>query len=241
MNRFCAFASAAALALGGAAFGAQLNVSFNGLPGNNHDPDGNSFGQGSVRGGLFQLTINNVTGLSANKLGGDIATGNSFYSFCVEITETVSESNFNFDVNTQSIQGGASPLSPQPLVAQTAYLYTQFRAGTLTGFTALDNPNVNGLQDAIWFFQNQLGVADVDDNHLVQLSAKAQSFVDLANAAVSGGSWVGIGNVRILNLGPAGQDFPRQDMLALVPLPHGAGLASIGLIALAGVRRRKSL
>lgn len=241
MNRFSVCASAAALALGGVAYGAQLNVQFSGLPGSNHDPDGGSFGVGSTRGGLFEVTINNTTGLSSSQLGGDIVTGNVFYSFCVEVTETLSAGNHNFDVNTQSIQGGASPLSPQPLVAQTAYLYKNFRMGTLTGFTALDNANVNGLQDAIWFFQNQLGVADVDDNNLVTLSAKAQSFVDLANTAVNGGSWVGISNVRILNLGSASADFPRQDLLALVPLPHGAGLAGIGLLGLATMRRRKSL
>lgn len=236
---------ATVLALAGVAGAAQLHLELT-SDGSSHDPDGTSFGVGSVRGGLFRLTINNVDDLVANQLGGDIVTGNSFLSFCVEVTEFVSPpANYVFNVNTVSISGGASPNNPQPLVAQTAYLYSKFREGTVGslvtgGFTQSNDNDVNALQDAIWYFQHQLGAADVNDNGSVTLSTKAQDFVDAANDAVLvSGIWSGIGNVRILNLGVNGVN---QDQLALVPvpvpLPQGAAMASVGLVLLTSRRRR---
>lgn len=229
----------AALALAGAANAASVNVTL--IGGNNHDPDGAGFGRGNTHTGYFQMSVTNVSGIAANNLGGDISVGASFRTFCIEIGETLANGAHSFNVNTQSIQGGASPFNPQPLVAQTAFLYSTFRAGNagtiVAGWNDGSNAHLNALQDAIWFFQNQLGLEDVDDNAGVTLSANAQLFVDAANAAVSGGSWVGIGNVRVLNMGA---NSVSQDVLALVPLPQGAGLAGAAML-IAGIRRRRSL
>lgn len=245
MRKACVLGALSALAVASAAGAANLNVVVTNN-GSAHDPDGGSFGVGSTRGGIFTITINNTTGLAANQLGGDIVTGKVFDTFCVEVTENLaSGANYNFNVNTGSVQGGASPLSPQPLVAQTAFLYSTFRTGGMASialggtWSGTDDDNVNALQDAIWFFQNQLGVADVHDNNLVTLSAQAAHLVGVANNAVNTGSWVGIGNVRILNLG-SGPNYANQDVLALVPLPQGVGLAGAAML-LAGVRRRRSL
>jgi hypothetical protein len=232
--------AAVTLGIASCAGAAQLTLAL-GPAGSSHNPDG-AGGVGNVRGGMFEVTINSVAGLAANKLGGDIAVGVSFYTFCVEVTETVNPtSTYSFDVNTASIHGGASPLNPQPLASQTAYLYTQFRAGTLNslvagGFSMASNNDVNALQDALWYFQNQLGVQDMLDNVYSSMSTKARAMIDLANAALLESSWVGIGNVRILNLGP---NANNQDQLALIPLPGGAGLAAAGLMAI-GVRRRRA-
>lgn len=237
MNPAKIIAGIAAISIASIASAAQLNVSYNGLPGSNHNTPAGSF-----RGGLFKVKINNVTGLTAGQKGGDIAVGNEFYSFCIEISETVGNGNYNFNVDTVSRQGGNSPLNPQPLTEGTAFLYTSYRNGTLAGAmgwgaAADTNPEVNALQDALWYFQNQFGTSP----QLGQLSAAAQAVVNYAtaNLAINGGSWAGIGNVRVLNLG-SGPNYANQDMLALVPLPHAAGLAGAGLLV-AGVRRRRSL
>lgn len=241
MKRAFAVGAVAAIMFAGAAGAASLHLQLTG-DGSNHDPDGSGYGVGSVRGGLFQLTITSTSGLAAHQLGGDIVVGKSFLSFCVEVTEHVSSpANYSFNVNTASVHGGASPFNPNPLAEQTAFLYSKFREGTVGelvsgGFTQSNDADVNALQDAIWYFQNQLGVVDVEDNDFVSLSAKAQEFVTAANNA-RGVTWFGIGNVRILNLGANGNN---QDQLALVPLPHGAGLAMAGLLA-AGLRRRRSV
>lgn len=237
----------AGLAVAGVASAATVNVTLlSQLVG--HNPDGPG-GQGSVIAGLFRLTVTNTSGVAT---GGDIQVGKVFKTFCVEIGETLGNGSHVFDVNTEAYQGGASPFNPQPLVSQTAFLYTQYRAGTLTslaGIASFDDTiqsDVEALQDALWFFQNQLGVADVDDNNTVVLSSKAAAFAAAANDAVANGAygWAGgIGNVRILNMGGPAGGYPfgaSQDVLALVPLPQGVGLASAGLLVL-GARRRRSL
>lgn len=246
MTLFNTIGAAAAIAAAGMAGAAQLNLQL-GPAGSAHDPDGGSFGVGSVRGGAFQITINSVAGLTPDKLGGDIVVGNSFLSFCIEVTETVNPpANYTFDVSTASVSGGASPLNPQPLVSQTAFLYSQFRAGTLASvlgsFNATANSDINALQDAIWYFQNQLGAQDVLDNGTVysNLSSKARNMVDAANDALVTNAWSGIGNVRVLNLGVNGVNQDQLALTPVVPLPQGAGLAAAGLIAI-GARRRRAL
>jgi hypothetical protein len=246
MKLFNTIGAAAAVAAAGMAGAATLNLQL-GPAGSSHDPDGGSFGVGNVRGGVFQITINSVSGLAPNQVGGDIVVGNSFLSFCIEVTETVNPpANYQFNVSTASVSGGASPLNPQPLVSQTAFLYSQFRAGTLASvigsFNASANGDINALQDAIWYFQNQLGADDVLDNGAVygNLSGKAQDLVDAANDALVTNAWTGIGNVRVLNLGVNGVNQDQLALVPMIPLPQGAGLAAAGLVAI-GARRRRAL
>lgn len=229
MNRFHSVGAMSALMAVGVAFAGMVTVGPDTLAGSSHNvAPGYNF-----QGGLFNLTVNSLSGVS----GGDLVIGNTFKSFCIEIGETVAfGGNYNYAVNTASISGGNSPNNPQPLAAQTAWLYSQYRAGTLTAggddFVE-NNSDTNALQDAIWFFQNQLGSTVAS-----QLSARAQEFVTAANAS----GWTTIHNVRVLNMGPAGGNppFPNQDMLVLIPLPQGVGLASVGLLVL-GARRRRAL
>lgn len=206
-------------------------------------------GFGSVVTGNYQVTVTDTTGLTI--LGGDISSGSPFKSFCVEIGETLtgSTASYSFGVSDQAILGGASPDEPQPLAFQTAYLYTQYRAiiagggsGSI-GSESFDQSvasNVNALQDAIWFFQQQFGAGAASTS----LSAKAQGFVAAANSA----GWTSIGNVRVLNIGGPttggdGTQYPNganQDLLVLIPLPQGVGLATAGLLVL-GARRRRGI
>lgn len=121
-----------ALALAGAANAATVNVQLlSQLAG--HNPDGPG-GQGNVISGLFRLTVTNTSGVQT---GGDIALGSVFKTFCIEIGETLGNGSHAFAVNTVSVQGGASPFVPQPLVSQTAFLYTMYRAGSLTSLAGI--------------------------------------------------------------------------------------------------------
>lgn len=153
--------------------------------------------------------------------------GVDFVTYCVQTTEFLNFSN-QFKVVGVSTQ---SLVDNVPLAQETAYLYTQFRNGTLPNYGT--NAAADALQAAIWHFQGQAGGA-------------LNAYTTLASAAVSGGSWSGIGNVRIANLvwHTAGSGFavgaPAQDVLVIIPLPPAAlaGLGLMGFMAVGKIRRR---
>ncbi len=241
-----ALLAAACVAVAGSAHGAQLNAQWlSSLITGTHDPDG-AGGTGNQFTGYFSITINDVSGLGVT--GGDLFVGSVFRTFCVEIGETLGNGDNSFDVSSQSILGGQSSTEPQPLVSQTAFLYTRFRAGTLASLAGVGSfgenfADLNALQDAIWHFQNQLGNTPS--------TGKAADLIAAANDAVDNGAygWAGgLGNVRVMNIGGAttggdGTQYANgadQDLLVLIPLPQGVGLASAGLLVL-GARRRRGI
>jgi hypothetical protein len=180
--------------------------------------------------------------------------GDSFLTFCLEFPEHISlGTSYYVDVNTKAIAGGngialtypgdvAGTAGSDPLSFATAWLYTQFRAGTLAGFNSTSNADANSLQAAIWFFENEQPLSFLD--------AKAVQFKNAALAAVAGG-WNSIGNVRVLNLwdtrsGTAGNytfSGNHQDQLYMIPVPepetYAMMLAGLGLIGLAARRRKQ--
>ncbi|HNS21567.1 MAG TPA: hypothetical protein PKH24_13770 [Sedimentisphaerales bacterium] len=184
-------------------------------------------------GGEFLLTPN-------AELAALLGSSQPFESFCLEINEYAWDgSTYQAAVNTEAIAGGgvgpgetagADPISPE-----TAYLYTQFRAGILSGYVytigSEREASAKSLQEAIWYFEHEDGYTD-----LSLLSAKAQGFVAEAQEA----DWSTIGNVRVLNLTRYGQ--PAQDLLAMVvPAPGAVFLCGIALPAIAWLKRRKTM
>lgn len=119
---------------------------------------------------------------------------------------------------------------------RTAYLYTQFRNGTLSNFdytpgSAARIADANDLQKAIWHLEQESGYGSV--------SGQALLWVQEAGAA----GWNDIGNVRVLNLiwaHGSSYGLPAQDVLILnpVPEPMSMALAGLGLSAVAALRRK---
>lgn len=188
----------------------------------------NAYSAGS--GGEF--TVTTLTGWAGLVgLPADLSA-TTFETFCMELNEQFSPgSTMSFVINTGSVSSGGFV----PLTDQVAFLYTEFRYGTLAGFDytpAGRQASAGGLQDAIWYFQGQ-AAAPVG-------GSQGDFFVQLANAAVDvGGSWfgMGIGNVRVLN-NYNGDDGYAQDMLTLIPSP--GALALLGAGTLVGLRRRRN-
>ena len=179
-------------------------------------------GPGTTGGGEFLVTWND---------------SESFITFCLQRTEYL-------DYSTHFVVRGVSPFASSDdtahggdgsghdaLSPQTAWLYTAFRAGSLTGYD-YDGvsrwQSADDLQNAIWWFEDEL-LANPDN-----------AFVTAANFAVLNG-WSGIGSVRALNLEfPDGRE--AQDQLALTPVPEPATLTLLSsALALIAWRKRRAL
>lgn len=187
-------------------------------------------GEGNTGGGAFRVDVQ-------DKGGSD-----DFHTFCLEHNESFSYGELLTvqAVNTGAVNGGlGGQTSPgfDPLDGRTAWLYTQYSAGTLAGYT-VSNAGGNALQNAIWFLEDEIS----------SVSGLALTFVTAANASgwstFDGSTWVTntIGDVRVLNLAHASGSL-SQDQLYITPVPEPetyvmllAGLGLMGFVA----RRRKA-
>jgi len=186
----------------------------------------------------FQKTPGTTTG-GGPFLGSIVGTDISFLTFCLQserpldfgpeyVVGGVTDYAYWEDDNRGGEPGGGK----DPISEQTAWLYTQFRNGTLSGYDGSTGA-MDSLQWAIWVLEDEEWT--VPDGTWKPL---ANHFIDLANQAVASGSWSGIGNVRVLNLlGLDGTD--AQDQLALTtPEPPTVALLICGLFGLGMTRRR---
>lgn len=171
--------------------------------------------------------------------------GGLFQTFCLEADISLANNTtYNYTLATGATGGGVTGGDPDPLDAQTAYLFTQFWNANLSNYDyTLGTARIasaTSLQNAIWKIEGEL-VGTLQTAY--DGDAQAQAWVAEAAAAVAAnGSWFGrgIGNVRVINpTNSLGADI--QSMLVLVPLPPAAlsGLSILaGLAGAAFVRRR---
>lgn len=208
----------------------------------------------TIGGGEFTVTGN---GAGIRGLASDTARPNSFQTFCLELDQFLGQSprDYAVQINTTVITG-----SPGfNFVSQgTAWLYNQFRSGNLTGYDytvgAGRASSASSLQLAIWYLQGQFddpntwGGGNPTRNSLLwtefNANQDAQDFFDLVDGIFGANAFDAYaGNrVRVLNVGPTpnGGNWQNQDLLTLIPLPSGGGLAAAGLLGLVALRRRRA-
>ena len=207
---------------------------------------------GTFAGDGGEFNIERTSG-SVGILGGPAspqgAPANSFQSFCLELGQSVTlGDSYDVVISNNVDTGTGAPISvpsgfsaPNPfngrstIAAGTAWLYEAFRAGTLNSYTytvgsGREN-SARDLQIAIWIYQNQIEPND---------PTYTNDFLDAASNALTDPTADYTGSrVRALNMtDSSGQK--RQDMLTIIPLPSGGGLAAAGLLGLVALRRRRA-
>ena len=179
----------------------------------------------------------------------------NFETFCLEQNEHISFGNtYDYRINTGAVQGGVGAAATDPntgltmdnLSVGTAWLYSQFRAGTLANyFTANRNANAGVLQNAIWGLEGE--VAYNAGNVYI---AAAKAALSLTDAQVQADATAGLYNVVALNLfngagyttvhNPQGLPFNvNQDVLGVVPEPTTVIAGALLLLPFAASTLRK--
>lgn len=171
--------------------------------------------EGSTDGGEF--------GVAWTAGGADI-----FRTFCMQTNETLNMTDPFVVANIST----TVKESNKPLDFRTAYLYTQFRNGTLSSYDYTPNSaghiaSADALQKAFWWIQNEAA----GDN-------TGQSGLWITEATNAG--WTSVGDVRVINLAYV-TGAPAQDVLVLHPVPEpiSMALAGIGLATVGAIRRRR--
>jgi len=169
-------------------------------------------GPGNTGGGEFNMFVNGST--------------TSFITFCLQRTQYI---GFNQPFRVGSVTNYADDPGGHDLISsQTAWLYSNARNGTLTGYSHTQTA-ANLLQNAIWYFENEITLANPNSN----------AFVKMANQAVANG-YHGIGSVRVANLFYMNGQAAQDQLIMQVPGPAALTLIAPGLGILAFMRRRRA-
>lgn len=172
----------------------------------------------------------------------DIGVNGSFdfTTFCVEVAEPLQYgTTYEYAVSTSiKNRGGQGPLSLENATGYAiAFIYQTFREGGEAAIAALSG--INGLTDSQYRELAQRTMWNKLYGGFLKGEINQQKVDALWAAAF--GKTDSLGQVRVMNVwrDVETQSGPGQDMLILVPLPSGAGLASVGVLGLIAARRRR--
>lgn len=206
-------------------------------------------GYASGSGGEFTIYSAGTPGLmlsntyySADKKTRDVYVTGSFQTFCVETDEYINPNPSAVYVSeswadgttpgSHAYGGGSNTNAGDNLDPKTAYLYTQFAKGLLSGYNYTPGSerqvSAAALQTVIWGIEGEYGGS---------WSPATGLQTTFYNATVAA-NWTGIGDVRVLQLVTTDGTCLKQDQLYLTPVPGAVLLGLLGLGA-AGVKLRK--
>lgn len=157
----------------------------------------------------------------------------TFQTFCLELGETISgwSNPMTAYVNSRAVNGGVGPAG-DPISIGTAYLYFQFATGNLEGYNysgTLSQRKASAalLQNAIWYLEEEGGVDNAYVDMVQKMFGESGAFAD------NNGAY----RVAALNLYFENGNN-AQDVLIVTPEPFTMLLLGLGLIGVAGLRRR---
>ena len=174
----------------------------------------------------------NGGGFDVSKSGASL-----FTTFCLEMNEYFNPgaNYYVSNIGLGAINGGVDGGNPDPISAQTQYLYYHFLMGDLTGFdyapAAIGNSQKD-LQLAIWNLEEEIAWGSI--------TAGAQAFVTAANDYVTAGG-TAINSVQVMNIvDPANHSIQKQSQVIYVPEPGALLLFGSGLAGLISCRRKRN-
>jgi VPDSG-CTERM motif len=219
-------------------------------------------------GGEFNVVASQTPSLNNNYNSNAIvinSNGNAgFETFCLEKTEGFPAGGFptaplNYAISASAISGGGGAIGNplhDPVSIGTAFLYSQFAAGTLAGYDYADHSKIafpqsprafdaQELQMAIWYLEDEItltaagvdanGNTIVGGNPYVNLAISTYGTFAAAHADAGGAFNVAALNIGDPNTVPA---FQNQDLLVITSstsVPDGGTTAMLLGIALGGV------
>lgn len=253
---------------------ATVSLNYSYVPGSGvtGQPAASGSTQIGTTGGPFIATVGAGSQIGIYSAGQKFATfcievNEHFSPGSTSYTAIVSDKSV-FGTNSV-LQNKVDPGPPDNVMLspQVAYLYSNYMANTMSSVIAgwggnSDQNSAQSLQNAIWYF---MGYQKADGGTLwvdgkahtsVATGGVFTSYVNgdhsltaaletAANNAINGGSWVGLGNVRVMQMWIPGKEYTSdgkaQDQLVLVPLPPAiwAGLSLLGLMGVKGYRRQR--
>jgi len=179
-----------------------------------------------------------------------LPSGRSFLTYCIEGNEYISNNGMYYrEIARSAKNGGQGGPNPDPLSSGAAWLYRQVHDAVMNGqtnaLTALtwdggsstfDASNINDLaeiQRVIWSFEQE--------SFSKLYADRFDAIVSLVQSNVGAGYlYQGkLYGVRVMRLWTnANYTGNAQDQLIVVPMPAPVGLAGLGLIGIASIRRR---
>jgi hypothetical protein len=241
---------------------AGLTTTLNLSPSGYRDPNsvGGEFTAVVAGGANYVGNYNSKATASGKNASGQTVTG--FETFCVEMTADFQPgSTYNTTVSSAIIQG---PSQSMAITVGTAYLYSQFAQGTLSGYNYTSGAgrelSADELQDAIWYLQGEITKTGngMTSDSLYTFNSATDPFVALVDSkfgsdsasmvsdTASGNSNYGVLALNLTSTGQYGQTVYDQDQLVYCPVPEPATFAAgamlllpLGLSAVRSFQKKK--
>ena len=192
-------------------------------------------------GGEFTATPSVDLAWLLNNYNAKAKIGGGFETFCVEYTEHFNPGGtYNASISDRAMNGGVVPAGTgDPVSIGTAYLYSQFAQGILSGYFSGDRKtNAGQLQLAIWWLEDEYTLSTAEQTSNLYLQMVNSMF---ANAKADANGAYGVGVLNLTTVDANGEVVElNQDQLTYdtVPEPATMLLFGLGLLGLAGIRRK---